>query len=79
MRMNTLKDLEYLWGTEIFLELDVKVRAYTTQSRLRREKVNINDFLNELEEEFGGVLNLQIKDYVKKNNLQIDMDLITST
>lgn len=79
MRMNTLKDLEYLWGTEIFLELDVKVRAYTTQSRLRREKVNINDFLNELEEEFGGELNLQIKDYVKKNNLQIDMDLITST
>ena len=79
MNKNTLKDLEYLLGTDIFLDLDVLIRAYTTQSRLRREKANIVDFLNELEEEFGGELNLQIKDYVKNNNLRIDMDLITST
>ena len=77
--MNTLKDLEYLLGTDIFFDLDVFIDAYTTQSRLRREKSNINDFLNEIEEEFGGEKNLQIKDYVRNNKLQIDMDLVTST
>ncbi len=77
--MNTLKDLEYLLGTDIFLDLDVFIDAYTTQSRLRREKSNIADFLNEIEDEFGGKENLQIKDYVRNNKLQIDMDLLTST
>ena len=35
--------------------------------------------MNEIEEEFGGDKNLQIKDYVRNNKLQIDMDLVTST
>ena len=35
--------------------------------------------MNEIEEEFGGKENLQIKDYVRNNKLQIDMDLLTST
>lgn len=79
MKKNTLKDLEYLWGTEIFLELEILIWAYTTQSRLRREKSNINDFLDELEDELGGFHGLRIRDYAKNNNLVIDMDLLTST
>ena len=38
--MNTLKDLQYLWVL-IYFDLDVFIRRYTTQSRLRREKSNI--------------------------------------
>ncbi len=74
-----LKNLEYIVGDDIFKNLANTIYAFTTQSRLRREKANISDWLDELENELGGEENLVIENYVEDNNLVIDMDLLTTT
>lgn len=79
MSLNMLKDLEYIWGDYIFKTTNIPFFAYTTQSRLRREKANILSFLDEIETKFGGASDLKIKNSVKNNNKVIDMDLLTST
>ena len=60
-------------------ELEVRLFADTTQSRLRREGKDIKPFLQELLDDLAPDEYIKIKDWVKTNGKKIGLDQITTS
>ena len=77
--LKKLENLAYTTAWAIMFELEVRLFADTTQSRLRREGKDIKPFLQELLDDLAPDEYIKIKDWVKTNGKKIGLDQITTS
>lgn len=74
-----IENLKHIPLSHIFKNINTKLVADTTQSRLRRGTIEIKEFITEIKSIVNDISYLKEKDYCKNNNIRIDYSTITIT